>query len=66
MYFKYVLPGFGRLVSKHKEAYTYLPESVETFSEDHLFLKEMERAGYKSVGQNRLTFGIATLYYGTK
>jgi demethylmenaquinone methyltransferase/2-methoxy-6-polyprenyl-1,4-benzoquinol methylase len=66
MYFKYILPGFGRLISKHKDAYTYLPDSVDKFAEDQLFLAEMEKAGYKYTGQRRLTFGIATMYFGTK
>ena len=65
-YFKYILPGFGSIISSHNEAYTYLPESVQEFAEDEAFLKEMTRAGYKDVGQKRLTFGIATLYFGTK
>ena len=66
MYFRYVLPGFGKMISKHSEAYTYLPESVESFAEDQLFLNELELAGYTKVGQKRLTFGIATMYFGTK
>lgn len=65
-YFKYILPGFGKLVSKDKEAYTYLPESVQQFAEDEAFMLEMKKAGFKQIGQDRLTFGIATLYYGTK
>jgi demethylmenaquinone methyltransferase / 2-methoxy-6-polyprenyl-1,4-benzoquinol methylase len=65
-YFKYILPGFGKLVSKNNEAYTYLPKSVENFAEDAGFLKEMELAGFKKVKQKRLTFGISTLYSGTK
>lgn len=65
-YFKYILPGFGKLISKHNDAYTYLPESVESFAEDVAFLKEMELAGFKDPQQKRLTFGIATLYTGTK
>jgi len=65
-YFKYILPGFGKLISKHNDAYTYLPESVESFAEDVAFLKEMELAGFKTPQQKRLTFGIATLYTGTK
>lgn len=66
LYFKYILPGFGKLISKNSEAYTYLPDSVESFAEDKLFLEEMKTAGYKQVGQKRLTFGIATMYFGTK
>jgi demethylmenaquinone methyltransferase / 2-methoxy-6-polyprenyl-1,4-benzoquinol methylase len=65
-YFKYILPGFGRIISKHNEAYTYLPDSVQEFAEDQAFLMEMEKAGYKEVSQKRLTFGISTLYFGTK
>jgi len=66
VYFKYILPGFGKVVSKNNEAYTYLPESVEKFAEDTAFLNEMEAAGFKNVKQKRLTFGISTLYSGTK
>ena len=65
-YFKFILPGFGKVVSKDNEAYTYLPESVQQFAEDTVFLKEMELAGFKNNKQQRLTFGIATLYSGTK
>jgi demethylmenaquinone methyltransferase/2-methoxy-6-polyprenyl-1,4-benzoquinol methylase len=65
-YFKYILPGFGKAVSKDNEAYTYLPESVQQFAEDAAFLREMDNAGFKNNSQQRLTFGIATLYSGTK
>jgi demethylmenaquinone methyltransferase / 2-methoxy-6-polyprenyl-1,4-benzoquinol methylase len=65
-YFKYILPGFGKIVSKNNEAYTYLPESVEKFAEDADFLNEMKKAGFEQVKQKRLTFGISTLYSGTK
>ncbi len=65
-YFKYILPGFGKLISKHNDAYTYLPESVESFAEDVTFLKEMELAGFIEPKQRRLTFGVATLYTGSK
>ncbi len=65
-YFRYILPGFGRMISKHEEAYTYLPDSVSQFKEGEAFLREMEQAGYRDVGQKRLTMGIATLYSATK
>jgi demethylmenaquinone methyltransferase/2-methoxy-6-polyprenyl-1,4-benzoquinol methylase len=63
-YFKYILPLFGKLVSSHDSAYTYLPESVQSFAEDQEFLNEMAKADYKKCKQKRLTFGIATLYTG--
>ena len=65
-YFKYVLPSVGKMISKNDEAYTYLPESVQAFPEDKAFLKELKKAGFKETGQKRLTFGIATMYYGKK
>ena len=33
-YFHYILPFFGRLISKDNRAYNYLPESVDTFPEN--------------------------------
>lgn len=65
-YFKYILPGFGRMISKNKEAYTYLPDSVKSFAEGEAFLAEMKKAGYKDTKQKRLTMGIATMYYASK
>lgn len=63
-YFKAILPLFGKIFSSHDSAYTYLPESVQSFAEDEAFIKEMEKAGYKNCQQKRLTFGISTLYLG--
>lgn len=65
-YFKYILPVMGKTVSKSNEAYTYLPDSVQTFAEDKVFLSELIKAGFKEAKQNRLTMGIATIYYATK
>ncbi len=65
-YFKNILPLLGKMVSKNSEAYTYLPQSVSRFPEDTAFLEEMRKAGYKNPAQRRLTFGIATIYTGTK
>lgn len=65
-YSRFVLPMLGRMISKHNEAYSYLPESVKLFAEDKEFLYEMEKAGFRQVGQKRFTFGISTLYYGIK
>ncbi len=65
-YFKNILPFIGKVVSKNSSAYTYLPQSVSQFPEDKDFLNAMVRAGFKNPQQNRLTFGIATLYSGTK
>lgn len=65
-YFHYILPFFGRLVSKHSQAYTYLPDSVAVFPDGINFLDKMQRCGYNHVKQRRLSLGIATIYSGDK
>ena len=64
-YFKCILPLMGKIVSKSSNAYTYLPESVQGFAEDEIFLQELEKAGYSNAMQKRLTMGIATIYIST-
>ncbi len=65
-YFRFILPAMGKIISKSSSAYTYLPESVQGFAEDQIFLSELEKAGYKNASQNRLTMGIATIYHANK
>ena len=65
-YFKNIMPGLGKLVSKDSSAYTYLPESVQAFPEGEDFLNILSKVGYKEVKQHRLTGGIATIYLGRK
>ena len=66
LYFKIILPLIGKLVSKDKSAYTYLPESVAAFPSGQSFLKELEIAGFKHPQHIKLTFGVAALYIATK
>ncbi len=65
-YFKHVLPRVGRLVSKDASAYTYLPESVQAFPDGQDFLTKLEGAGFKDTVCKPLTFGISSIYTGTK
>jgi len=65
-YFRYIMPGLGKMVSKDATAYTYLPESVAAFPEGEDFLKIMKSCGFKEVNAKPLTFGITTLYTATK
>ncbi|HTY58433.1 MAG TPA: bifunctional demethylmenaquinone methyltransferase/2-methoxy-6-polyprenyl-1,4-benzoquinol methylase UbiE [Bacteroidota bacterium] len=65
-YFLRVIPLIGRLVSGNREAYTYLPESVMAFPEGADFLSLLAKAGFRSPGAERLTFGIASVYTAEK
>lgn len=65
-YFNFVLPKIGRWVSRDSSAYTYLPESVQAFPDGEGFIKILNRLGYKNTECKPLTFGISSLYIGTK
>ena len=65
-YFHHVLPRIGALISGHKTAYTYLPDSVRTFPEGTVLAERMEKAGFGDVRWGQLTFGIAAIHVGTK
>lgn len=63
-YFKKVLPQIGRLFSKHRFAYAYLPDSVSRFPAADDFMQLMTTAGFSNVSCRRLTLGIANLFIG--
>ena len=64
-YFRNVLPFIGRLVSKHRNAYTYLPESVLAFPGPDELKTKMERAGFGDVGYRVLLGGICAIHVGS-
>lgn len=61
-YFKYVLPLIGRWGSKHDEAYSYLPASVDEFPAPAAFADLLAQNGFSSVRTVSLTFGTVYLY----
>lgn len=65
-YFKFVLPKIGRLISRDPAAYTYLPESVQAFPDGEDFTALLNRVGFNQTTCKPLTFGISSLYTGTK
>jgi demethylmenaquinone methyltransferase/2-methoxy-6-polyprenyl-1,4-benzoquinol methylase len=65
-YFRHVLPWIGRVVSRHNEAYSYLPASVAAFPSPDDFLALLRHAGFSRVEVDRLTFGIVYLFVGLK
>ena len=66
LYSRFVLPAVGRLVSGHRTAYTYLPESIARFPEAYELAERVGAAGYASVRWRPLTFGIAALHVAEK
>ncbi len=66
-YFRWVLPAVGQLISRSKEqAYNYLPASVQEFPDGEALAQKLQGHGLTNVKWHPMTFGIATLYVGTK
>jgi demethylmenaquinone methyltransferase/2-methoxy-6-polyprenyl-1,4-benzoquinol methylase len=66
-YFRHVLPRVGQAISRSKDsAYYYLPASVLEFPDGEALAERLRRHGLQEVRWYPLTFGIATLYVGTK
>jgi demethylmenaquinone methyltransferase/2-methoxy-6-polyprenyl-1,4-benzoquinol methylase len=66
-YFRHVLPLVGQMISRSKDnAYRYLPESVLEFPDGEALATRLREHGLDAVRFYPLTFGIATLYVGTK
>lgn len=61
-YFRNILPRLGRMVSRHGEAYAYLPASVEGFTPPSEFVAQLEAAGLTRCEAVPLTFGVVYLY----
>ncbi len=65
-YFRRLLPLIGRLVSKHRDAYTYLPESVLAFPSPEALKAKMARAGFAAVSYRLLLGGICAVHVGER
>jgi len=66
LYFHNILPFIGGVISKDKNAYTYLPDSVSAFPSGNDFLTELVKVGFKESKHIPLTFGIVSLYIAIK
>lgn len=65
-YFNHITPLIGRVFSKDYRAYSYLPESVARFPDGKQFTDIMHRVGFSEARCRPQTFGICTIYIGTK
>jgi demethylmenaquinone methyltransferase/2-methoxy-6-polyprenyl-1,4-benzoquinol methylase len=65
-YFFKILPILGGLISRNKEAYSYLPSSVARFPGKTELKKIMEGVGLRDVEIHSLTCGIVAVHVGVK
>ena len=65
-YSKYVIPTIGKLFSKDKNAYNYLPESAAAFPFGEKFNNILLKTGFSSSTVYPQTLGVATIYHAIK
>ena len=65
-YFESVVPWIGALVAGDREAYTYLPESVEGFPDADALAQMIENAGWRQVSYRKLGMGGVAIHTGAK
>jgi demethylmenaquinone methyltransferase / 2-methoxy-6-polyprenyl-1,4-benzoquinol methylase len=66
-YFRRLLPFIGQLLSRSQDsAYHYLPASVMEFPDGEALAERLRGHGLTAIHWHPFTFGIATLYVGTK
>ncbi len=66
IYSKVIIPNMGKLLSKEKAAYDYLPSSIKVVPQGHVMTDILERAGFKETRYKTFTLGVCTMYTGTK
>ena len=66
LYLNLIAPLIGRVISKNKNAYQYLNESVQKFPEGNDFVQILNKLGYKNASCKTLSLGISSIYCGEK
>ena len=64
LYFHHVVPWIGQLVGGDREAYSYLPQSVDRFVTPGELVTLMQKVGLRGVTYRRLGLGTVTIHTG--
>ena len=65
-YMNKILPVLGGLISRNKEAYTYLPNSIDEFLTTDNLCKELKQAGLEPIHVKAFSMNISTLIIAKK
>ena len=65
-YMNKILPKIGGFISKNKEAYEYLPNSIEGFLTSSMLQKELDVAGFETEFVKSFSMDISTLVIAKK
>ena len=66
LYSHVYMPTVGRLLSKDRQAYKYLPATMEAFPQGEPMVDILTKVGYVDVKYKPFTFGLSTLYTAAK
>lgn len=66
LYSHRLLPRIGAMLSKDRQAYDYLPDSVEEFPSPERFAEILRGVGFSDIKARSQSFGIAHIYCATK
>lgn len=61
-----LLPRVGRLVSRHADAYLYLPASIRTWPDQDTLAAVLAQSGFAQVRYRNLCAGIVVVHIGTR
>lgn len=64
LYTRRIIPWLGQRLAGSREAYTYLPRSIERFPKGDAFLQLIQNSGVRiqESCQRKLTFGVCRMY----
>lgn len=60
------IPAMGKLISKEKAAYDYLPSSIRVVPQGKVMTSILDRVGFTETNYRTLTMGVCTMYTGIK
>lgn len=65
LYTRRIIPWLGSRIAGNREAYTYLPNSIERFPKGEAMLQKLEAVGLRAE-QRKFFFGVCRMYCGRK
>lgn len=66
IYFSYIMPVIGRMMTGNAGAFRYFLSSVKGFAKGEAFVEHLSRAGFQQCTFRNQTFGISILYSARK
>lgn len=68
LYTRRIIPWLGSHIAGNREAYTYLPASIERFPKGDAFLEKIRNSQFPILNcrQHKLTFGVCRLYTASR